>query len=362
MRSLPSYRCTQGFSLVEILVGVTIALIGIAVMFQVLQDWEGRKRTTSSGSDAQVSGSIAIYRIERDVKIAGYGFGGAAEMGCTVSAYDQQRAGGDGADIPIFQMVPVLITNGAAGTADSLSVLYGNGTTSSAFRPYTRSTATSKIADDADGLKPGDLLIAAETASGKCALFETTLNAPGLQATTTHATGNYTPYQGDARAARYNDGTARALGTGAGNLYNLGTAPQLNIWTVDGGSKLQITNVIANEAASDVAAGVVNLQAQYGVDTDADGIVDQWIDPPAPADWHTVLAIRVALLARSQQYEKTSVTTVVPSWAAGSFVMTNLDGSAGTTSPNSVANWRRYRYRVYETLIPLRNVIWGVQP
>jgi type IV pilus assembly protein PilW len=39
--------------------------------------------------------------------------------------------------------------------------------------------------------------------------------------------------------------------------------------------------------------------------------------------------------------------------------MTNLDGTADST-PGNANDWRRYRYRVYETVIPLRNVVWGI--
>ncbi len=26
---------------------------------------------------------------------------------------------------------------------------------------------------------------------------------------------------------------------------------------------------------------------------------------------------------------------------------------------NGVANWHKHRYRVYETIIPLRNIVWA---
>ena len=39
--------------------------------------------------------------------------------------------------------------------------------------------------------------------------------------------------------------------------------------------------------------------------------------------------------------------------------MTNLDGTADT-NPGTPNDWRRYRYRVYETVIPLRNMLWGL--
>jgi type IV pilus assembly protein PilW len=85
-------RVTGGFTLVEVLVGVAIALIGMVMMFQAMGVWEARKRTTSAGSDAQVTGSIGMFTLERDLKLAGYGFGNSTAMGCTVSAYDSSGA------------------------------------------------------------------------------------------------------------------------------------------------------------------------------------------------------------------------------------------------------------------------------
>ena len=42
--------------------------------------------------------------------------------------------------------------------------------------------------------------------------------------------------------------------------------------------------------------------------------------------------------------------------------MTNVDGTPDSfgdadADPN---NWRYYRYRVYERVIPLRNMLWGI--
>ena len=351
----------------EILVGVAIALIGMVVMFQAMQNWEGRKRTTSSGSDAQVAGSIAIFSVERDLKMAGHGFGGAAEMGCTVKGYDAERDSGAGAVIPDFQMLPVLITNGAGASPDTITVLYGNGTTVSSELRFINSTATTKIANNADGLKLGDLFIAADT-GGHCGLFETTANPPGVGATISHVVGNYTNYLGTSTTARYNNGGAMSIDVGLGGMiYNLGMAPRLNVWQVSDGM-LSVTNILSNETASDVAEGVVNFQAQYGFDEDGDGFIAatvnaggnaEWLDTVTPADWRRVRAIRVAILERSQQYEATNVTTVNPAWAGGNFVMAHLDGTSGATDPDGPNNWRRYRYRVYETVIPLRNIALG---
>lgn len=55
----------------------------------------------------------------------------------------------------------------------------------------------------------------------------------------------------------------------------------------------------------------------------------------------------------------------IPKWAGGTFVMRNIDGSqdSGATAvngENAANNWRNYRYRVYESVVPLRNIIWGL--
>ena len=43
-------------------------------------------------------------------------------------------------------------------------------------------------------------------------------------------------------------------------------------------------------------------------------------------------------------------------------VMKNVDGTADTNPAGSPNNWRYYRYRVYERVIPLRNMVWGTAP
>ena len=57
--------------------------------------------------------------------------------------------------------------------------------------------------------------------------------------------------------------------------------------------------------------------------------------------------MRFAIVARSPQYERDIVTSAAPSWAAGNSASITLDG-----------DWQHYRYRVFQTTVPLRNVIW----
>ena len=110
----------------------------------------------------------------------------------------------------------------------------------------------------------------------------------------------------------------------------------------------------------EVATSIVQLKAMYGKDATVDNgrTVDTWntVTPANAAEWMQVRAVKVAVLARSGQYEKTPVYTpagCTTSCTSVPFTMANLaDGT----------DWRNYRYRVYQTTVPLRNMIWSNDP
>lgn len=379
----PGPRPAQsGLSLVEIMVGVLIGMIGIVVIFQMLATSESRKRTVSAGSDVQVSGIIGLTSIERDVREAGYGFASAGYdtgitpvMGCTVNAYDTGRP------TPAFtyRLTPIQIIQGAGAASDTVIVLRGNGGTFPAAHVFTESTDTSKKTRGRAGISPRDyVLIGRVTPTLQCMTAEITDVTDADSLTIRHNQGSYsyTTYLPDGstsvstRIARYNN-LAPPVSFTAGYIFNLGNGPRRNIWTVLNG-KLQVTNDLLYQDTNgdtindpvEVADNVITLQAEYGIDANNNGRIEagEWTttDPVAVTQWANILAVRLGMLVRSGQFERTTVTTTVPSWAGGQFTITNLDGSASTTTPADPANnWRNYRYRVYETVIPLRNMLWG---
>ncbi|MFY9328277.1 MAG: PilW family protein [Georgfuchsia sp.] len=372
-------RRNAGFSLVEILISVVIGLIGILMMTQMTANWETRKRSSTSAGDAQISGSIALYRLEQDIRQAGFGFGTSANVGCTVTAYDSNRT------TPAFNfpMVPLAINDGAGGAPDTITVLYGDSSTMSGDLSFTSSTSTSKRTKTRNGISKGELLIAVQNAV-TCGLIEITDNTDADNLTINHNSGNYVDAQGVAATARYNAAGGLGIAFTNGTLYNMGLAPRNNVWQInidalESRNELNLTGD-GDDDWVQVADGIINLQAVYGLDTNNDTIIDTW-QATAPGAWSTVRAVRIALLARGQQYEKAAVyrypdgslpndctaatvppcTPAAPAWAGGDFVMTNLDGTADS-NPGDANDWRHYRYRVYETVIPLRNMVWGTAP
>jgi type IV pilus assembly protein PilW len=141
------------------------------------------------------------------------------------------------------------------------------------------------------------------------------------------------------------------------NISCLGTWSAVT-YAVDGGN-LQLNG-------NDSVAGIVNIQAQYGIANSANSNrITAWVEPtgatwaaPSVANRNRIKAIRVAIVARNSKLELGNVT-------AECDPVVEVGGAIETASPapeidlSDDADWRRYRYRVFETIIPLRNMIWS---
>jgi type IV pilus assembly protein PilW len=392
-------RSQRGFTLVEVLVGVGIGIVGIMVMFRMVALFDGHNRSAIAGSDTQVSGTLAMFSLERDLKQAGMGFGNADApyLGC---ANVTAQRNGTPITIPLF--VPVRIVPGGGGAPDQIEVLYGDSSFYGGNAPapdpalpagvlrrdlqFKTSTATTKTLERRGMFRAGDLAIVAGNeipatpGSATCHLIEITGTGNPDNLTIDHGLGNYVSFYSTTASgvAKFNPPGGTGGVFTSGRIYNLGPNPTRNIWQIRADGTLTRSDALQLGPAIDVAERVVNMKAEYGVDTNADRIPDTWTTV-APADWTTVLAIRTALLVRSRQFEKSidpqtnlpfavTPTAQNPCWAdcAGAhvFVMTNVDGTADifnntTPDPN---NWRYYRYRVYERTVPIRNMLWGTAP
>jgi type IV pilus assembly protein PilW len=375
-------RRALGLSLVEILVGVAIGLIGIVAIFQAVAVWSKHTSTTSAGGDAQVAGTLALFNIERDLKQAGHGFAKAATavLGCDVAFADSATARAFN-----FGLRPVDIAASAAGAPDTITILYGESSFHGAEGIFTDATATTKKLRRRAGFKKGDVAVVAvnagaSAATANCQLVEINQDGDVDGYTVGHTTDPYVSFYGGASGPavtpRFN-GASAPVST-SGTMYNLGPQPRLDQWSIQGNRVLTRTDLIHGTTPMQIADGVINMKAEYGVDSGLvpDGVISpgEWT-ASAPADWRRLLAIRVAVLVRSRQYERngdpaaSGVRAVTPTAAkpyyfgdtSKTFRMTNLNSDTDTfddltADPN---NWRFYRYRVYERVIPLRNMLWG---
>lgn len=327
-----------GFSLVEIMVGIAIGMFAIIVMLQTFSLFEERKRTTTSGSDAMSEGVMALYALQRDIRQAGYGVSALDILGCPVTISGVSI---DLAPVTINPPTAVIPRTGIDANTDTLLVIYGN----SEGQPQGR----------------------------------TDLSALPLP-----AAANYHVQLGSPCTLFAPPNVAPPLPT-SGTLYDLGPSPRILAYAVRSGN-LTMCDYLARDCSdaanyAPIANNIVSLRAQYGHDTatpnplpagSTPGVpdpltgifpayrvdsYDQSQDLPAGATaackWARTGAVRLALVARSSLFEKDVVTTAAPVW----------DGSDGAPIDLSANDdWGYYRYKVFQTVVPLRNVTWmGVQ-
>ena len=370
----------SGFTMVELMVAVLVGLVATVIMFQVFAVSEGQKRTTTGAGDAQQSGLVSLYQMERDIRMAGYGINLPSLIGCTTNGFNEK--GGGAFTLPL---APVTITNGAAGASDSITVMYGSSDrlgTPERLRNAVNTASDPYVVNNRYGFAPGDVVVLAEV--GKPCTMAQVSAVPGTT-DILHASASYVDSAGQAQTTKFNGTPPAFPGYGAwiratnggGRLFNLGSDPTLTTYAVVGNTL--VARDATNAASSVVIAdGIVQMQAQYGYDSNGDGRLnpvtvnttliptggDQWSDAlPAGGltalQWSRIVAIRLAIVARSMTPERKDATnncvttTAGPRWfARDPSTPYRIDVSG------SDMDWGCYRYRVFEVTIPIRNVAW----
>lgn len=401
---------SAGFSLVEVMVAMVIALLGILVMTQVFSLFEGQRRTTSGGDDAITAGGIALYGIQRDIQQSGWGIGSAQLIGCTVTGQWGSNAAwtptGPNLALPL---VPVTINSplvraGDANT-DTLLIVSGssNGTVEGdIIKSVVVGPPSGFVVTSPTVFSLGDRIVAipAQVQPNNCGTAPTVdLGVVGGASTATTVITT--------------DLSAVASTVQGPRLFNLGQRPKVLAYAIRNG-KLAVCDYTTNDCAAvctvadgptgttangscnaswlPIASDVVSLRAQYGRDTTEgniadptkimDGIADVWdrtVPAPATAGEANVnacallrvSAVRLALVARSNQPEKAPggvhVTTTAPVWAGSdTTTLTSISAAEANavainltaTRPDTTTwpTWQDFRYKVFETTVPMRNI------
>lgn len=391
--NVPRPRRMAGFSLVELMVSIVIGLLAVLFATRIMTDAETTKRGALGGSDSMQNGMMAMFSISGDAEQAGYGLNDPILAGCDTIFKDSKGANGNGFalaaarrdGVDVTPLAAALIEPGADGRPDRLTIYAGSAAGGTGtLRLQGNYIGGSELSVDREpyGFAMGDVIVVApENGDGKCALAQVSgLSAPGAS-TTTVAIGG-TGY-------RFNTGAlGRNFEGSASRVFNLGRESSLSFhtWLVDGGVlRLRATNLGADgSAAHAVADNIVSLKAQYGFDTrgvadfdpeqgmqvgawssdmvdaDGDGVTG------GPGDYQRIAALRIAVVARARTPERPGADGVCTAQPAAMKVF-------GSEQPHGVdpvevtldlrvtgdtVDWRCYRYRAFETIVPLRNTGW----
>jgi len=431
-----------GFSMVELLVGLTLGLLAAAAIFGSISNFELQRQTISSGANMQQNGLLALYAIEQDTRDAGYGlidsttkpgkmpcttinaylptlYASAVNNASSVWAVTKDATTGLASKGSSFSSSPVLIADGGgANNSDTITlhrfssdtggvvtggqaaILGANITLVSKNNlPTTGAVNSSAVTVDTGlALHTNDFVLIAD--SGNCGLLQVVAtgassfvaqevdNPAGTQTstamtntfqTTTAASIINLGQPASTTTAACPLGTEKPAGTNRINTAINNTrscsAPifDSSLYALDGNHDLLLTK--DGGIPGIVSSNIVDMQAQYGVSDVGGQAVTCWTNAsgtgcnistgawsaPVYADVARIKAIRVAIVARSMKKENSNTTTTVNpiAWIkpttsppSSNAPVINLNNSVGN-------NWTFYRYKVYQTIIPLRNVILG---
>ncbi|KQQ97069.1 PilW family protein [Massilia sp. Leaf139] len=375
----------RGFSVVELLVSVAIGLLALIFATRLITGSESSKQSALGGSDSMQNGMLAMFSISGDAQQAGFGLNDPILVGCNTRFADNagymlaQAPRGAGTARPL---APAIIeSNGSAPDLISLysgSSLTGTGT----LRVVTDYIGGTRLNTDrqAYGFKEGDVVVVApEDRTDDCALAQIS-RTPGTETFVMVAGGANFRYNRGELGTNFKGSKAR--------VFNLGPAASLSLhtWSVNNGFlRLRATDMAgAGAAPATVADNIVSIKAQYGFDTrtgsafanrtglrvgswsptmidaDADGVTG------SAGDYEHIAALRIAVVARSKTRERPAAGRTCTSTASRPTVFASAEpaGVAPVSMAVDVAvandstDWRCYRYRVFETVVALRNADW----
>lgn len=355
-------RPSAGFTLIETMVGIVIGLLVVAIIFQMATVSESMRRNTISINDAQQNGLVSSFILGIQLANAGNAIANAANELATCEnplaknpTWSPAKAFANS-----WRPLSVLIVDGgAADVPDSFAVSYSMSPTIITPALFTSAAAanSSYSVQSPGGFKTDDLVLAIGL-NGICNPSRVTqvsaVDANGV--VTVDHTGN------------------PATMNASSLLFNLGSSrdPQKTFYDIQNNVLRGTTLVDAQGAQvvgvpNPIASNVVTMKVQYGIDTDNDGFVDSWT--AATGNWtpdqlfaadaiklNQIKAVRIGIIVQGEQFDK----------SAGDFNWSLFRDSAGNatysgTFPASTSPPGNFRYRVYETIIPLRNEIWNRQ-
>lgn len=369
---------TRGFSLIELMVTLTIGMVLILAISAMVARQESVRRGVTSGNDLTGNSAYAAYLLDRELRSAGAGFSQATaeNYGCALNASlsGSQLLPSTGAfpapfaTVPqTFTLAPIIVHAGqGANGSDVIAVATGNsGLSESALPVSPQSTAPGQLRlANTLGIRGGDLILLSQQGVG-CMLQQVSSGFAGGAAQVLTFGGNYAANTINGRAlVDFSNGNAfvSVIGNVTGNR------PRFMLYGIGANDTLFAYDLLRLSATTPQALveGIVDMRVLYGVDTVRAGLeqVDSWIAPTtagyraadltagtavAQTNLQNILAIRVGLILRSDLVDKTDVTpaTLTMFSDLGANVTYTYTVPAGTTTQ---------RYRVVEFTVPLRNV------
>jgi type IV pilus assembly protein PilW len=298
-------RLQSGFSLVEILIALTLGLVLIGGLLQIFLNSKQTYRINDELSRLQENARFAIDLLTRDIREAGY-LGCLSGSGSLTVTITLNTPGGflynfgvglEGYESTGTSTWSPSLDASITSPLDGGDVIVIRKVLDSGTRvvpPYMVSTSANLHVTSGNGLSQFDVVVVSDCVDA--AVLQVTSSNPDTSGSIAHNTGVGAPgnnttnlgkiYQGDAQLMKVAT-ISYFLRTGAG-----------------GGPALW--RKVGSNAAEELVEGVEDMQIRYGEDTDSDGAANRYVTANQVANWDDVVSARVSLLMQSLNDNLTS--------------------------------------------------------
>lgn len=316
-RAVHARRC-MGFGIIELMIAMMLSLLLLSGVIALFASSRKSYESNEHLGRIQENGRFALDMIQRDVRAAGY-------LGCAK-------------DTPFTN---ALTTTTNPILWDFRFPLQGFESTGTTWSPALNTT----LVPSAAAVNSDVLVVRTPDPDARAKRLSALMGTPSADVTVTPAT----PAYGDRQTVLVTDCSAvavfevtkdtagvlehksnGALSATGGMLPSAGNATEnLGYAFTQGSTLLPVNTVVYYVRASSVAGngnslwrrvgrnvpeelveGVDTLQVLYGVDTNANRVVDTYVTADSVTNWSNVISVRVGLLVRSlEQYGNTPDTT-----------------------------------------------------
>jgi type IV pilus assembly protein PilW len=351
-----------GFSLVELMVSLTIGLIILAAVAKIFATSRATYGYEEGMARVQENGRFAINFLEQDIRMAGY-------MGCnslsaitnasnvnnmvspanalnTFSSGGLQGFSGSGGtwspalpgffsgitvqpntDVIMIQRASALNTQLASSTLPTNANIQILQTSQLAQMTQSGQLGAGSVLMISD-CKNADIFAATNFSSGSGKVT--------IAHSTTRNTGNFLAH------SYYNDAQIMLL-TSRAYFIATGASGEPALWRVD------LSPTAGTAMTQELVDGVESMKMLYGEDTDGDGVANIYRTPANVTNWQNVVDVRLGLVTRTPGNVDQNPDT-------RQYHLLGLSGSSGSLDAFGPPNDKRRRW-VFSSTIRVRNHI-----
>lgn len=348
-----NFGAVRGFTLVELMVAVTLGLIILAAISTLFVSSKQTYKAQDSLARLQENARFAMQFLTSDLRLGGY-YGCldnvsdksvSSVVNSSSLAYSVDQAAVEGLDKTNGVWLPSGIANLPAGIVagtDAITIRFVDPISSVLLAADMPNSAAPLTVATPGDFKQGDIVMVADCSSAH--LMQVTNVVTG--STLEHAPGGadatkIPPWPGNTNPASFSPDKKYAVA--GSKILRFATR---RYFVANSGSTPTLFRDLNGGTPEEVVRGIEMLKLTYGVDTDGDidRTPDIYVDAENVPDWNSVVTVRVGIIARSLQKEADT--------DAGPIDIENDGVDELVPAPGD-----GFRRRAFQTTVQLRNLL-----